>query len=225
MKYLNVLLCALCLFTGAASSLHAQDIPLYNKAYEKSILEHLVHMRETQSSGMHNVPTDDGKLLRMIVRMHKPEKVLEIGTANGYSALWIALGLAETGGRLTTIEIDEEKHSAAVRNFATVHMESIIHPILGDALEIVPSLDERFDMVFIDVPQIARQVFEDIFPKVTPGGILLCHAVRMQAPYIRDFTDWLLQHPKIETLILPLTRPGISLSYKSKNPPLARIKN
>lgn len=216
MKILHKLHWVLWLSFFSVISLQGQSVPLYNDATEKSVLEHLAYMREVQSSGMHNVPIEDGKLLRMIVRMRTPEKVLEIGTANGYSALWIALGLAETGGQLTTIEIDEAKHSAAVRNFQAAHMETIIHPILGDALEVVPSLDERYDMVFIDVPQIARQIFEDILPKVNPGGIILCHAVRMQAQYIRDFTDWLLDHPELETLILPLTRPGISLSYKKK---------
>jgi len=201
---------------ASVSTLFAQGRPSYSSEYEQTVLGHLKTMRSSQGANMHNVPVEDGRLLRLLARSVNAQRVLEIGTSNGYSAIWLGLGMAETGGGLTTIEIDETRYRMAVENFRNVNMDDIIHAVHGDALKVMQTLEGPYDMVFVDVPQIAKEIYPLILPKLKPGGIILSHAVCFESRFIQDFVDWLSAHRELDTIILPLTRAGISLSYKKK---------
>jgi caffeoyl-CoA O-methyltransferase len=114
-----------------------------------------------------------GQFLRMISRMIRPERILEIGTFTGYSAICLAGGLAP-GGKLHTIEADPSYAEIAREYFGKANLENRIVLHDGDALEIIPLLNETFDLVYIDA---AKEHYSDyynaVFEKVKPGGFIL----------------------------------------------------
>ena len=97
-----------------------------------------------------NVPESDGQLLHDLIVKHKFTRALEIGTSTGHSGIWIAWALSKTGGKLTTLEIDADRHRTALANFAEAGVAPFIDARLGNAHDIVPALAGPFDFVFSD---------------------------------------------------------------------------
>ena len=99
----------------------------------------------------HHVPVVDpevGHLLHLITALCKPEQVLEIGTAIGCSTISMARAMQQ--GTITTIELQEERHRLALDNFQQAGVADKINAILGDARELVPQLEQQYDMIFMD---------------------------------------------------------------------------
>ncbi|MFQ5772843.1 MAG: O-methyltransferase, partial [bacterium] len=97
-----------------------------------------------------NVPASDGKILHDIIIKNKYKKALEIGTSTGHSGIWIAWALSKTGGKLITIEIDENRYKQAKANFEEAGLSDYIDARLADAHELVKELKGPFDFVFSD---------------------------------------------------------------------------
>ncbi len=114
-----------------------------------------------------------GRLLAMFSKMIEPKRILEIGTYMGYSALCLAEGLTENG-RIITIDMQPETHEIAKKFWAKSDLNDKIFGILGDAAKIIPSLDEVFDLVFIDAdkPNYANY-YDLVFPKLRIGGLII----------------------------------------------------
>ena len=114
-----------------------------------------------------------GRLLAMFSKMIEPKRILEIGTYMGYSALCLAEGLSENG-RIITIDMQPETHEIAKKYWAKSDLNDKIFGILGDAAKIIPSLDEVFDLVFIDAdkPNYANY-YDLVFPKLRIGGLTI----------------------------------------------------
>lgn len=185
-------------------------------------LERETHLR-TLSPQMLSGPLQ-GALLRMVSQMIQPHRVLEIGTFTGYSAICLAQGLSERG-RLHTIEVDDELtpiinryvHAAGLEHRITVH--------IGDAAEIVPTLDEVFDLVFLDAGKMNyMQHYQLVLPKIRPGGFLLADNVLWDGKVLsqekdtttqalRDFNAMIVADSQVESLLLPL-RDGLMLVRK-----------
>lgn len=118
-----------------------------------------------------------GRFLEMISRLVRPSRILEIGTFMGYSALCLAAGLGE-GGKLHTLELREEDAALAAANFrrANQHDRIILH--IGNALEIIPSLQEAWDLVFIDADKVNYSAYYQlVLPRVRPGGLIIADNV------------------------------------------------
>ncbi|MCB1023871.1 MAG: class I SAM-dependent methyltransferase [Acidobacteria bacterium] len=118
-----------------------------------------------------------GRLLAMLSKMIAPQRILEIGTYMGYSALCLAEGLTEDG-RIITLDMQPETHRVAKEFWAKSPLGEKIDGRLGDASEIIPTLDETFDMVFIDAdkPNYANY-FDLVFPKMRTGGLIIADNV------------------------------------------------
>ena len=118
-----------------------------------------------------------GRLLAMFSKMIAPRRILEIGTYMGYSAMCLAEGLQEDG-KIITLDIEPETHEIARNFWAKSPLNDKIDGRLGNALEIIPALDETLDLVFIDAdkPNYANY-YELIFPKLRRGGIILADNV------------------------------------------------
>ena len=118
-----------------------------------------------------------GKLLEMISRMIQPKRILEIGTFTGFSALCLAKGL-QKDGELHTLEIREEDAATANKYFQKAGMEKMIRLHIGDALEILPTLHETWDLVFIDADKVNYiNYYELTLPSVKKGGWILADNV------------------------------------------------
>jgi caffeoyl-CoA O-methyltransferase len=126
-----------------------------------------------------NVPTVDGQTLYDLVIKGNYKNALEIGTSTGYSGIWIAWALSKTGGKLTTIEIDEGRHKTAVENFREAGLSDYIDARLADAHKVVKEIQGPFDFVFSDADKDwYKQYFIDIDPKLKVGGCFAAHNVR-----------------------------------------------
>ena len=112
-----------------------------------------------------------GRLLKMLVRMAKPRRILELGTFSGYSAQCLAEGLLDDDAQLHTIEIEDELEDFLREHFAKSPFGSRIHLHIGDANEILPRLGESFDLVFIDANKRQYpEYYEMVLPHVVPGA-------------------------------------------------------
>jgi caffeoyl-CoA O-methyltransferase len=163
-----------------------------------------------------NVPESDGRVLHDLIVKHKYTRALEIGTSTGHSGVWIAWALARTGGKLTTIEIDPERHRTALANFKEAGLASYIDARLGDAHQIVPALPGPFDFVFSDADKDwYKNYLVAVWPKLVPGGCFTAHNVSGRAAGgIGEFLTHLKTLPDAETTIDTSSRAGISISYK-----------
>ena len=164
-----------------------------------------------------NVPESDGKLLHDLIVKHKFTRALEIGTSTGHSGVWIAWALAKTGGKLTTVEIDPQRHRTAMANFKEAGVASFIDARLGDAHEIVPALAGPFDFVFSDADkEWYKNYFVAVWPKMTAGGCFTAHNVsgRGAGHGIRGFLDHLQSLPDAVTTIDTSSSAGVSITCK-----------
>ena len=166
-----------------------------------------------------------GKFLEFISRMIKPEYILEIGTFTGYSAICLSKGL-RPGGRLITIELDDELISFSRSYFCRAGADSKITQLTGNALDIIPELDLIFDLVFIDGDKREySEYFRLVIDKVRPGGFILADNVLWggkvleketndpQAKGITGFNEMIRQEMNIENVLLPF-RDGLMVIRK-----------
>lgn len=199
---------------------HIDEEPeLLRKIYREA---HLKLLHGTMVSGHLQ-----GRLLKMLVRMIGPSRVLEVGTYTGYSALCIAEGLDE-GAELHTLEIDDELEEMIRYNFGQSPLGERITLYIGDAVELLPQFeDEFFDLAFIDGDKRSYwQIYEASLPKVKSGGFLLADntlwhgkiletttPADRQTLGIQEFNERLADDVRTEKVILPL-RDGLTLIRK-----------
>jgi predicted O-methyltransferase YrrM len=165
-----------------------------------------------------NVPVVDGQTLHDIIVKNKYTRALEIGTSTGHSGIWIAWALSKTGGKLTTIEIDEGRHRKAVENFEAAGLSKFIDARLGDAHQIVPALPGPFDFVFSDADKDwYKNYFDAVLPKLLVGGCYATHNVRSGRQGIGsgsgDYLKYLQSLSNVETTV-DHRGAGMAISYK-----------
>jgi predicted O-methyltransferase YrrM len=170
-----------------------------------------------------------GSILTLLSKIIQPFRILEIGTYTGYSALCLVKGLTENG-KLHTIEINEEYESIAAKYFTEAEMESKIIQHLGDADEVIPTLQETFDLVFLDADKREYLSNYNLFlPKVRIGGIIIADNTLWsgkvvdkkaredeQTNAIMQFNDFVKEDPRVETFMLPI-RDGMTILIKLKD--------
>lgn len=167
-----------------------------------------------------------GKLLEMISYMMKPSKILEIGAYVGYSAVCLAKGL-ENDGILHTIEADEELEDIILKTINDANLDNKIKLHIGEALNVLPSIDEEFDLVFIDADKINYiNYYEQVLPKVRTGGIIILDNILWSGKVVYtqpkldketatliQLNDLIQNDPRVENLLLPI-RDGLMICRK-----------
>ena len=151
----------------------------------------LAELEKTQKD-FWNVPSKTGVLMNSFIKMMNIKSALEIGTSNGYSGIWLAKALKQTGGKLTTIEFYEKRQSIAKENFKICGVDDVVRPIQGSACEILASFDEneKFDFVFIDACKKEYvKYFEMIKPHLTPKALIVADNIISHAEKVQDFID------------------------------------
>ena len=166
-----------------------------------------------------------GRILATLSRMIKPKVILEIGTFTGYSALCLAEGL-QPEGRLITIDINEELEEYVKQYFKTAGATSQIEYLIGNAIDLVPQINEDLDLVFIDADKVNYiRYFEMVIEKVRPGGYILADNVLWSGKVLNtpdadddtkaiiDFNHLVHQDTRVENVLFPV-RDGLMVLRK-----------
>jgi predicted O-methyltransferase YrrM len=167
-----------------------------------------------------------GRVLSMLSHMIRPERILEIGTYTGYSALCLAEGLTETG-KLITIDVNAQLEAFVRGQFGKSELGAKIDFRIANAIELIPQLDEQFDIVFIDADKMNYiNYYHLVFDKVKKGGYILADNVlwsgKVTGDYekldkdtrlLMDFNKLVQEDERVENVLLPI-RDGIMIARK-----------
>jgi predicted O-methyltransferase YrrM len=170
---------------------------------------------KAQDSGQLAVSEEDGRFLRLLVASKGAKHALEIGGASGYSAIWIGMGLRETGGKLVTIEFDPKRAKELADNIRRAGLTDVVQVVPGDAFQQIPKVAGTFDFVFLDAWKKDYKRFLDlVFPRLDKGGLFLAHNVVNKKSEMGDFLDAIQKNPSLWTTIVSPSGEGMSVSLK-----------
>ena len=182
---------------------------------DKVTADVLAELEKTQKD-FWNVPRKTGVLMNSFIKMMNVQNALEIGTSNGYSGIWLAKALKQTGGKLTTIEFYEKRQSIAKENFKICGVDDVVRPIQGSACEVLASFDEneKFDFVFIDACKREYvKYFEMIKPHLTPKALIVADNIISDAAKVQDFIEAVDADDEFQYEILEVPG-GILVAYR-----------
>jgi len=163
------------------------------------------------------VSEEDGRFLRVLAASSGATHALEIGAAFGYSAIWIGLGLRQTGGHLTSIEYDPARAKMAADNVRRAGLADIVTIVSGDAFREIPKVAGEIDFVFLDAWKRDYKKFLDlVLPRMPPHGLFLAHNVINKRSEMGDFLDAIEHNPGLFTTIVSPANEGMSVSVKLK---------
>jgi caffeoyl-CoA O-methyltransferase len=165
-----------------------------------------------------------GRVLSLLSKLIRPKHILEIGTYTGYATLCLAEGLQD-GGTLDTVDNNEELYDFQKKYFDRSEWKNNIHQHLGNALDIIPGLGKKFDLVFIDADkENYPNYFEMVVPVMNKGGVILSDNVLWSGKVLEpvkpndkstkvllDYNKLLKDDPRVETVLLPI-RDGLTVS-------------
>ena len=161
-----------------------------------------------------NVPYVDGQTLFDIIIKNKYTSALEIGTSTGHSTIWLAWAMSKTGGKVTTLELNEPRHNQAIKNLTEAGLLEFVDARLGNGHELVKQLPGSFDFVFSDADKDwYKQYFLDVTPKLKSGGCYTAHNV-IDGNTPEDYLEFVQKQPGFQTTIDRKSRAGIMISYK-----------
>ncbi|HHW49611.1 MAG TPA: O-methyltransferase [Clostridiaceae bacterium] len=198
----------------------------------EGILSELENFAEAQHIPI--IQPEVARLLVILGRLKKPRRILEVGTAIGYSAILLS-EILEPGGKIDTIERYELMADMAKENVKRAGKEDIINIIVGDAADVLPCLDKRYDMIFLDA---AKGQYPEFLPEclrmLNSGGLLISDnvlykgmiandglVVRRKKTIVkrmREYLDSICNHDQLDTTILPIGD-GVAISYKKGDSP------
>ena len=181
------------------------------------LIDRVLKSIRAADKGQLAVSEEDGRFLRVLVASTGAKRVLEIGAASGYSAIWMGLGARQTGGKVVTIEYNPVRAREAADNVQRAGLSDVVQVIAGDAFKEIPKLQGPFDLVFLDAwkPDY-KKFFDLVFPRVTSGGLFLAHNVINKKNEMKDFLSAIQAHPQAVTTIVSPGFEGISMTYKTR---------
>lgn len=184
--------------------------------------------RMEKEAGAENIPiidTHEGALLHLLVKIAGARRVLELGTATGYSGIWLLRGT--DGGTLTTFETDPKRAARARANFSEAGLGKQAMVMEQDAVTGLPKLDSRFDACFIDLlnsfpsEDVALRVAELCVERLDAGALLMAdnalrqgevlHPKNQEARNVAAYNQWVAKHPRLESIVIPI-RDGLSVA-------------
>jgi caffeoyl-CoA O-methyltransferase len=170
---------------------------------------------KAKDKGMLAVSEEDGRFLRLMVASSGAKHALEIGGASGYSAIWIGMGLRDTGGRLVTIEYDPVRAKELAANVKAAGLSDIVQVMAGDAFQQIPKVAGTFDFVFLDAwKKDYKRFFDMVYPRLDKGGLFLAHNVVNKRTEMGDFLDAIQKQPSVWTTIVSPSGEGMSVTLK-----------
>jgi len=155
-----------------------------------------------------------GKILTEIIRKHKPENILEVGTLIGYSTILMAKEL-ENNAHITGIEIDKEEAEEARKNIEKAHVRPTVDIITGDAKQVIPNVPGKFDLVFLDADKNRNmQYLSLIEAKLNKGSVLIADNVRMAEEEMRDYLNYVRTSGKYASRCIPIDEDAVEVSIR-----------
>lgn len=185
------------------------------KYFDDTTEEVLASLEETQKN-FWNIARVTGEFLYTLIKTANCKNVIEIGTSNGYSGIWLGKALKETGGKLTTVEFWEKRFSIAHENFKKCGVDELITIVQGSACDVLRELHEDFkiDFAFVDANKKEYiDYFNLIHPHLNVGGFIACDNVLSHKEKTQTFIDAINKHPDYENVVLNLPA-GLSLGRK-----------
>jgi len=221
----RVLLAALLLVIPAGAVFAQGGDPVQQSELDERVRSFLD--RNQRSWRDMNVPRIDGQKLYELILENGYTRAVEVGTSTGHSGIWMAWALSKTGGKLLTIEIDEQRHSEALANFEAAGLSQYVDARLADAHVLVPDLPGPYDFVFLDADKDwYLEYFQWLYPKLVVGGCVTAHNVapprsgsdwrsrgRRGARGTEEFVEALLKTSDLETEFFQRGS-GLSISYR-----------
>jgi caffeoyl-CoA O-methyltransferase len=201
---------AVCVFAAAAAVPRAQPSSAVPPDVQK-LLQQIKAADHDQLA----VSEEDGRFLRVMIATSGTKRALEIGAAQGYSAIWIGLGLRQTGGSLTAIEYDAARAKTAAENIRRAGLADVVTIVPGDAFTELPKLAGEFDFVFLDAwKRDYKRFFDLVVPRLRPRGLFLAHNVVNKKDEMGDFLTAIHNNPAMLTTIVSPSGEGMSVSLK-----------
>jgi caffeoyl-CoA O-methyltransferase len=199
---------------GSAERFESRTLP--NDSREKAIMTVIEDVCENQRRGSMSVPTQDGRLLRVLTESLGARHVVELGTSVGYSGLWFCMALEKTGGKLTTFDIDEGRASKARENFKRAGVSDRVTLVLGDAHQEVARVKEQIDLLFLDADKPGYiNYLQKLLPLVRPGGLIVAHNMDRRSAdpaYVKAITT----NPELETVFVDVEGSTLSVTMKKR---------
>ncbi|HXE55421.1 MAG TPA: class I SAM-dependent methyltransferase [Tepidisphaeraceae bacterium] len=165
-----------------------------------------LHELRTKRDDHWQIPREEGEVLFQIARTSNAKKILELGTSYGFSGLFWAAALQQTGGTLHTIDIDPRKYDSSRQTFRRAGLSEVVVNHLGDAAEIAPSIPGPIDIAFIDASgkKETRRYFDLIWPNIRIGGSVLVDNATTHRAELADFVAHVRSRPDAASTELPV---------------------
>lgn len=193
---------------------------LLAELYERG-QEHDAHQHQHEAR-LRNLQPDTAALISVLVRSSQRKRLLEIGTSNGYSTIWLAWVANRTGGRLTSIELDAGRQGEADGNLRRADLRDLVDLRLGDATEVVEELSGPFDLVFFDADRISAPAqLELLVPKLAPDAMLLADNALSHPEETAGYLKELERLDGFDRLVAPVGK-GLSIAYRGPTNPRER---
>jgi predicted O-methyltransferase YrrM len=154
---------------------------------------------------MLNITRDTGRLLWILVKATGATRILEVGTSNAFSTIWLADAARSTGGHVTTLELDPVKIALARRNLATAGLDGVVDIVEGPAADSLAALPGPFDLVFLDADRASYLVYlELVIPKLRTGAMLIADNATSHAHELQDYLARVKSHPQLFAVTVPI---------------------
>ena len=170
--------------------------------------------QQERSKKMLNLEPETAQLLRILIRSSHRTRLLEIGTSNGYSTIWLAWAASAIGGQVTSIDRDAQKQAQADGNLRRVGLRELVDLRCGNATELVADLPGPFDCVFFDADRYSAPAqLALLIPKLAPDVLLLADNVLSHPDEIAGYLKALEALPRFDRVVIPVGK-GLSVAYR-----------
>ena len=190
----------------------------------RSILDEIFHQGRAHdaseadhASRFLNLEPETARLISLLARSGRRTRLLEIGTSNGYSTLWLAWSMSETDGQVVSIERSFPKWEMAVENLTRAGLVKYADLILGEADEVIDRLGGPFDLVFFDADRVgASGQLRRLLPKLTADALVLADNVLSHPDQVASYLATLDELGEFDSMIVPIGK-GLSIAYRCLN--------
>lgn len=169
---------------------------------------------QERSKKMLNLEPETAHVLSIFVRSARRQRLLEIGTSNGYSTIWLAWAAAQAGGQVISIDREAHKHELADANLRRAHLRDRVELLTGDATQIIASLPGPFDCIFFDADRrSAPEHLHLLLPKLTADALVFADNAFSHPDEIADYLAAITSQPQFDHVLIPVGK-GLSVAYR-----------